>query len=573
MRFVVATVLLVLSAISIAVGFITKGPFDANSSHKVQFNLTSAYSYQVIPHSTLTSYDGQITVKATGTKQIFYANGRERDIQDWIGTSNFVRLNVTHNQKHPDPTVITAGGTDANPEGSDLWRDSVKVKNELVTTVSMMDDTGVLLASDGLHRGPSQVTILWNETGIINWPLVFIGVGLALLIAALIINFLGFRNIRKLRGPKRRIPKSPKGPRLRKTSRMDIPRRGRRRMGRTSRRMMVAPVSLITLSLLAGCSSATPAPTATPNSKFEQVNVVVTDAQLQRIVRNVAATVKSSDNSRDTNLLLTRAAGPALETRKVQYLLQVKSKKIPRLNGIIASPITVSLPMQLPDISLGWQPRTLMVVTKAASSTKAPQMLVLQQATPRDNYKLWYLIDLMPTDFPSVAAENVGALNVDPNNSYLVTPVKSLPYKYGDVLNKGALSTYAPEFDLTADQYYAAISQLQTEQQATLKKSKVSVKFVHSLAEQNILGMLTLGSGGLIAMAMNDTSVIKPQTRTSAVSVTQLDQKLLLGAPGSSTGLKIVYENMLLFYVPAGSTEKIRLIGATQGLLSVKALN
>lgn len=571
MRFVVATVLMVLSAIGISVGFILKGPFDANSSHKVQFNLTSAYSYQVIPHSTLTAFDGQITVKATGAKQVFYANARERDIQDWIGNSNFVRLNVTPNQKNPDPTVITAGGTDANPEGSDLWRDSVKVKNELVTTVSMLDDTGVLLASDGLHRGPRQVTILWNEIGVINWPLVFIGVGLALLVAALIMNFLGFRNLRKLRGPRRKIPKAPKGPRLRKASRMDIPVRGRRRMGRTSRRMMIAPVGLITVSLLTGCAPSSPEPTSA--SKFEKVSVVVTDAQLQRIVRNVAATIKTSDNTRDTNLLLTRAAGPTLETRKIQYLLQVKSKKIARLNGIIASPITVSLPMQLPDVSLGWQPRTLMVVTKAASSTKAPQMLVLQQATPRDNYKLWYLVDLMPTDFPSVAAENVGALSVDPSNSYLVTPVRSLPFKYGDVLNKGSLSTYAPEFDLTADQYYAAISQLQTEQQATLKKSKVAVKFVHSLADQNILGMLTLGSGGLIAMAMNDTSVIKPQTRASAVSVTQLDQKLLLGAPGSSTGLKIVYENMLLFYVPAGSNEKIRLIGATQGLLSVKALN
>jgi hypothetical protein len=116
-------------------------------------------------------------------------------------------------------------------------------------------------------------------------------------------------------------------------------------------------------------------------------------------------------------------------------------------------------------------------------------------------------------------------------------------------------------------------SKSQAEQQATLKKVKVSVKFLHTLGNPNILGMLTLTSGGLVAMSVDDTSVIKPLVRTSAVSVTQLDQKLLLGAPGSSTGLKIVYENMLLFYVPAGATEKIRLIGASQGLLSVKALN
>jgi hypothetical protein len=72
---------------------------------------------------------------------------------------------------------------------------------------------------------------------------------------------------------------------------------------------------------------------------------------------------------------------------------------------------------------------------------------------------------------------------------------------------------------------------------------------------------------------MTDTSIIKPTTRGSAVSVTQTEQKLLLNAPGSATGLKISYGNMLLFYVPiSGSNEKIRLLGATQGILSVKAL-
>jgi hypothetical protein len=86
--------------------------------------------------------------------------------------------------------------------------------------------------------------------------------------------------------------------------------------------------------------------------------------------------------------------------------------------------------------------------------------------------------------------------------------------------------------------------------------------------------MLTVESGGLVAITMNDTSVIKPKVRGAAVSVTQLDQKLLLNAPGSATGLRIVYSNMLLFYVPvAGSGEKIRLVGASQGLLSVRSIN
>ena len=155
----------------------------------------------------------------------------------------------------------------------------------------------------------------------------------------------------------------------------------------------------------------------------------------------------------------------------------------------------------------------------------------------------------------------------------------SIPFKYGDILNKGDTSRFFPEFDLTADPFYAEISQTQTDQTETLKKAKVTIRFVHSLGNQNIIGMLTKPSdtgeaGGLVALSILDTSIIKPQVRGSAVSVTKLEHKLLLDAPGSSTGLSIVYENQMLFFVPtSGSKEKIRLVGASQGLLSVKRLN
>jgi len=337
--------------------------------------------------------------------------------------------------------------------------------------------------------------------------------------------------------------------------------------------MMVAPVSLISLSLLTGCS--TPAESnGVEKPKFESVNVVVTDSQLQRIVGAVAAKVKEADNTREETTLVERAAGPALEIRKVQYFLQSKSKKIPKLPAILPNPITVALPMELPAPGLGWQPRTLMVVTKSESSTNPPQMLVLQQQTPRENYKLWYLIDLLPSGkFPNVAAQSVGALPVAADTTFLVTPLKSVPFKYGDVINKGLASKYSSEFDLASDEFYAALSESQTKQKSDAGKVNATIQFMHAIGEQNILGLLTVESGGLVAIAMNDTSVVKPKTRGEAVSVNLPDQKILLDAPGSSTGLKIVYGNMLLFYVPvAGSAEKIRLVGASQGLLSVKSI-
>jgi hypothetical protein len=202
-------------------------------------------------------------------------------------------------------------------------------------------------------------------------------------------------------------------------------------------------------------------------------------------------------------------------------------------------------------------------------------MLVLQQRKPRENYKLWYLIDLLPAaKFPKVAAQATGALAVEADTSFLVTPLKSLPFKYGNTINRGLEGKYAPEFDLTSDEFYASLSESQIQQKADVEKVSATIQFQHALGNSNILGMLTVESGGLIAISMNDTSIIRPKVRGAAVSVTQLDQKLLLNAPGSATGLKIVYSNMLLFYVPvAGAAEKIRLVGASQGLLSVRSIN
>ena len=48
---------------------------------------------------------------------------------------------------------------------------------------------------------------------------------------------------------------------------------------------------------------------------------------------------------------------------------------------------------------------------------------------------------------------------------------------------------------------------------------------------------------------------------------------VLLGADGSTRGVRSIYGDMMLFYVPALSdTAGIRLLGVTQGLVSVRSL-
>ncbi|NBW73413.1 MAG: hypothetical protein EBR26_03260 [Microbacteriaceae bacterium] len=95
----------------------------------------------------------------------------------------------------------------------------------------MAEDAAVLLASDGYKHAPDTISIIWQVDNLINWPLLLIYGGAGLLVLGLILNFWAFRHIRKLRGPRRRIPKAPTGPKYRKRIRSDVPVRGRRRVG------------------------------------------------------------------------------------------------------------------------------------------------------------------------------------------------------------------------------------------------------------------------------------------------------------------------------------------------------
>jgi hypothetical protein len=574
MRFVIATVLLISSMVTFVVGLAIKGPFEAAAESRLAYTIESTDPYVLIPHEILTKNEGEVSVQAYGIKNVFYADAREQDIQYWIGNSDYLRLGLNPVTNEPVAVPIRAGGTNASPADSDLWRNQLVVKTTLLTKVAMFEDTGVLLAGDGFNRGPQNVNVIWKTDQPVNWPVVLFGLGAAMLLASLFINYLGFRNIRKLRGPRRRIPKAPSGPKYRRRIRADVPKRGRRARGRTRSKLATLPVGLITVALLNGCAGTVPVDTAESPTTFEKVGVVVTDSQLQRIVGDLATKIKAADTEKDSKALAVRAAGSVLEIRKVRYLLQSKSKKIKALPDIVANPVTVALPMQLLEDETAWQPRTIMLVTKSEETTQGPQLMVLQQRAPRENYKLWYLIDLLPGNtFPEVAAQDTGALTVDADNAFLATKLDSLPYKYGNVLNKGTASKYAKEFDLKADKFFEARNADQNSQKKDLKKVRATISFQHELGDKNILGMLTLKSGGLVTVAMTDTSIIKPTVSGSAVSVTQAEQKILLNAPGSATGLSIKYENMLLFYVPiAGSNQKIKLLGASQGILSVKAL-
>jgi hypothetical protein len=520
--------------------------------------------FAIIDHETLSTYPGNPTVTVFGDEKTFVSSARESDIRAWIADSSFTSIQVKDAESLELEPVSNFGLDLAlSPRGSDLWRDEANGKQQAELAVTNEHDAAVLIATDGLSASPGKVTVSWPiayDLTPSNINLIVAGV---LLAAALVINLFSVSEERKRRRPQRRVPKAPQGPKTRgRKSNLEIPRRGRR----VARKVSVATSGLLVLGLLSGCAPAAAPSDPTPSSSSDVIAdpPVLIESQIQKIVSNVAMWAKKADGATDKSMLLTRFEGAAQQMRTTYYYLMSKSTKNEAL-PIIEERVTWSLPAS----STIW-PRTLMVVTDA-EDTNLPQMLIMSQSSPRSQYKVSFVISLVPgAALPPVAAADAGAIPVASDSAYLKVVPRELPPTYGDVIDKGTLSEFYELFDLENDKYYADVSALEKAQVQKLTKAKI--KFRHYLGSSKVLSLSTASGGALVAVYMKDDYTIKPIKVGSGVTVSG-NEKILLGSAGSVKGVRSTYGNMMIFYVPPLSAdEKTTLLGVTQGLLSVKGL-
>ncbi|MFM5904660.1 MAG: hypothetical protein ACKORF_00945 [Micrococcales bacterium] len=568
MRFLTAAVLFVVSVLLFLAGVAERTIWVPPQNHRVSIDLVVAQPLVVIGNKTLTRYPGNPTVVVDGQKDVFVAHGRQADVEAWVADTSHTDLRLTgKGHKKLGSKDFAGGGAFANPAGSDLWRGERLGTKHLAMLVPTAEESAVIIAADGIAAGPNKISLIWpiSHSTLLSDTLIW--AGLIMLLAAIFVNIWTYRKMRRERGPRRRTPKAPHGPKLRyKAPKTADLRKGRRVAGRVT---SVVALGLVVSASVSGCSVGQP--NANPSTSETAAAVVapppvVTEQQLAKILRRVAASVAKADKAKDPRHLAARMEGPALASRGALYSLMNASNKIPAPEPINADVISFNLPAATDT----W-PRAVMVVTKGQSQKSLPQMLVLEQATPRSNYQVWYAIGMLPgVQSPEVASATVGAIPVAADSLFLKLAPNALPNAYGDLIDKGSASLGASLFDVTADEFYKQVAASQASQKANLSKGKITVS--HSLGNPNVLSLATSNSGALVAVYMTDTYVIKPNKPNSAVTVSG-NEKLMLGTTGSTKGIRSVYGDMLLFYVPAvSSPDKITTLGATQVLVSVRSL-
>jgi hypothetical protein len=560
MRFLVAAVLFGLSTILMLTGLAQRTILAPPAQYSLSIEPESAAPYAIVPNDVLALHPGAIKVSVDGGPQAFIATARESDIRAFVSDSPHVALVAVTKDETAVAKTFAGQEPSIAPANSDLWRTQVDAPLTATLKASTADEGAVLIASNGIAPIPSKIDIVWIPKIDMLPSAILIWVGLGFLLVAIILTVITFRTMRIDRGPRRKTPKPPKPARYRYRSVFKSPERGRR----SARGFTALTSGALTLTLLTGCS---PSPAASPSpTADDQLQPVSLQAeQVKRILEDVALVARDADARNDRRILVERFEGAALAVRTTNYLLRTRNARIASLQAIASEPIKFSLPAATST----W-PRVAMAVTDEEGDTALPQMIVMQQEGPRSNYKVWFTIRLMPgAEIPAVPASEIGAIPVDAASLFLKVAPNKLPIAFGDVLNLGQASLSAQLFDLD-NEFYRQVSQAQKDQATSLNNANIA--YAHLLGDPNVISMATSNGGALVAVYQLDRYTIKPKRANSAVAV-GAQEKLLLGATGSTRGVRSIYGDMLLFYVPPiDENAKIVLLGATQGLISVVSL-
>lgn len=587
-RFIAAIVVFAVALVFLGTGIAFKvfaGPRSVSES----VTLSASASYAVVDASVVAARPGVQSVVLSGGTTNVVGYGRTIDVLSWIGESPY--LNVTRSSTGkissklitPEVTEGATAPTIVSPAGSDMWLEQNSGDASAALSMNLPAEMSVILSSDGVEPVSPRVVFTWPlSLPSFLWmqddQLLFLGGGVTLVGIALYMGALA--HYRAKQGPRRKTPKPPRPKKISHSPHRGI--RAERTRGRRAgprRSALIAVPLAVALSLsLASCASpfqngsgvATPTPTSTSSSQegIDLPPVVVTEEQMRVIMGHLSEVSATADETLDANVASTRFAGAALEARRANYSMR---KADPALAAISAIPNTPPS-LFLPESSNTW-PRSLFAIFQPVAKTvkggeddTAPTIaLILQQISPRDNYKVIYQTNLQANEtVPEVAAANVGTVEVPADSKLLLLPPDRIASAYADILTRGEQSEYYDDFESSGDSLRAALQGERAQQNA----DNVAISYTDRAGTGPVVAMATVSAGALVSVSVDEIARFEPQGGRSLKLSGAL--RALGGTELAPRPVSATYQFELLFFVPAiGSAEKISLIGFSENLTKV----
>ena len=580
MRFVLAIVSFMLAAVMIGYGIAQQTILATPDEVSVSAETDGTAPLTVVDGAAFNAFSGNQTISVAGPGRIVAAYGRTSDVLAWVGDASYNMVTVDRESGELVTEAIRGSEQEVpDPYDSDLWLENYTADLELALTVKIPSNVSFILAADGVEPAPNTVSLSWPLDNSTPWAAPLITGGAAVLLLGLIFLMWAVHHMRRAGGPRRKpqkMPKVPKKPRYKPSKRSA---RGSEGSTLTTTKRIAVPAALLSALILSGCTitsspsasedASAPTPTSTaPGSETPPPGASV--RQVEKIVARVSAVSLEADESRDADLITTRFTDAALEYRLANYKMRTADSSIAAPIAIPDGPVQLTLPQQTDS----WPRTVFTIILDETDTTVAPIALFLAQASPRENYKVSYSMNLEPSVvFPDVVAASVGTSRLAPDSGLLRSSPTEVALDYAEILEQDVDSDSYLDFEVDGDSLRVNVGLAVKNKEKAELSSTATLTYGHALGSAEPIAMATIDAGAIVAVHLYETKVAKPKEEGSAVTFSG-QTKALSGISITETGIKSTYGDQLLFYVPAaGSAEKIVLLGYTQGLVEASELN
>lgn len=193
--------------------------------------------------------------------------------------------------------------------------------------------------------------------------------------------------------------------------------------------------------------------------------------------------------------------------------------------------------------------------------------IVLVQESPRDQYKVHYLVRLTQS-IPEMAPADLGAASLAADNKLLAFTPGDLAAQYGDVLINGDASAFLdvfdPENDLVRERLGAPMKETRRAETPT-----ATFDYVSEPGTSAPYAMTTLDTGAIVAVDIRESETVKPKETGAAINP-KGTVKALSGKSTTTKGFTSVYAIQVLFYVPpiTADDQKVRVLGFATNIVS-----